>query len=213
MQERTRSTTIIAPRKRWRDRSGRTLIIKGTAVFLVLVFATISLHGNWPIALLWVGSGVGLWGLSDLLRRRRERAEILKDVEAMSDEEFRRYAADLLRAQSYGAHRATGPEGRRVDFLLTQGRTSLVCRLQRQEHRVGKGVVVETLATLEAYGCGRAMLVTNQLFTLPARSLARRKGCVLIDRKGLATLVAQHRQGHRVLAFHREETARLRRRK
>src|SRR4029077_13070248 len=105
MQERTRSTTVVAPRKRWRDRSGRTLIIKGTAVFLVLVFATISLHGNWPIALLWVGSGVGLWGLSDLLRRRRERAEILKDVEAMNDEEFRRHAVDLLRAQGYVAHR------------------------------------------------------------------------------------------------------------
>src|SRR5215510_14625629 len=102
MQDRARSTTLVAPRKTWRDRSRRTLIIKGTAAFLVFVFATISLHGNWPMALLWVGSGVGLWGLSDLLRRRRERAEILKDVEAMSSEEFRRYAADLLRAQGYG---------------------------------------------------------------------------------------------------------------
>jgi hypothetical protein len=35
----------------------------------------------------------------------------------------------------------------------------------------------------------------------------------LIDRAGLANLVAQHRQGHRVLPFEREETARLRRRK
>jgi restriction system protein len=213
MQERTRSTTIVAPRKRWRDRSGRTLIIRGTAAFLVLVFATISLHGNWPVALLWVGSGVGLWGLSDLLRRRRERAEILKDVEAMSDEEFRRYAADLLRAQGYVAHGATGLEGQRVDLLLARGRASFICRLQRQERRVGKGVVAEVLAVLEASGYGHAMIVTNQLFTLPARNLARREGCVLIDRRGLATLVAQHRQGHRVLAFHREETARLRRRK
>ncbi len=213
MQERARSTTIVAPRKAWRERTGRALVLKGTAAFLLLVFATIFLHGNWPIALLWVGGGVGLWGLSEMIQRRRERAEILRDVDAMNDEEFRRYAADLLRAQGYGAHRATGPEGQRVDFLLTRGRASFVCRLQRQEWRVGKAVVAETLTTLEVYGCGRVMIVTNRLFTLPARNLARREGCVLIDRRGLATLVAQHRQGHRVLAFHREETARLRRRK
>jgi len=36
---------------------------------------------------------------------------------------------------------------------------------------------------------------------------------VLIDRKGLASLVAQYRQGHRVLAFDREEVLGLRRRK
>src|SRR2546422_5918330 len=109
MKERVRSTTIVAPRRAWRDRTGRALVIKGTAAFLLLVFATIFLHGNWPMALLWVGGGVGLWGLCDLLRRRRERTEVLRDVEAMSDEEFRRYAADLLRAQGYVAHRATGP--------------------------------------------------------------------------------------------------------
>jgi restriction system protein len=165
------------------------------------------------MALLWVGGGAWLWGLSDLAWRRRERAEILRDVEAMRDEEFRRYAADLLRAQGYVAHWATGPDGQRVDFLLIRGRTSFVCRLQRQEQQVGKDVVAEALAAREACGCGRVMIVTNRLFTLAARSLAHREGCVLIDRKGLATLVAQHRQGHRVLAFHREETVRLRRRK
>jgi len=162
---------------------------------------------------LWVGGGSGLWGLSDLAWRCRERAEILRDVEAISDEEFRRYVADLLRAQGYMIHLATGGEGQRVDFLLTRGRASFVCRLQRQERRVGKDVVAEVLTMREAYGCGRVMIVTNRLFTLPARNLARCEGCVLIDRRGLATLVAQHRQGHRVLAFHREEAARLRRRK
>lgn len=213
MQDRARSTTLVAPRKTWRDRSCRTLIIKGTAVFLVFVFATISLHGNWPMALLWVGGGIGLWGLSELVRRRRQRAEILRDVEAMSDEGFRRHAVDLLRAQGYMAHRATGLEGQRIDLLLARGRASFVCRLQRQERRVGKSVVAEVLAVLEASGYGHAMIVTNRLFTLPARHLARREGCVLIDRIGLATLVALHRQGHRVLAFHREEAGRLRKRK
>jgi len=214
MKERVRSTTIVAPRRTWRDRTGRVLVLKGTAAFLLLVFATIFLHGNWPMALLWVGGGAGLWGLADLLRRRRERAEILKDVEAMNAEEFRRYAADLLRGQGYVVNRNARPtEGQRADLLLTRGRMSFVCRLRRQEQRVGKSVVTEALAALEVYECTRAMILTNQLFTLPARSLARREGCVLIDRKGLATLVAQYRQGHRVLTFQRQEVARLRKRK
>src|SRR3979411_2180639 len=101
MKEPVRSTTLVAPRRRWRDRTGRVRLIKGTAAFLLLVFATIFLHGNWPMALLWVGGGAGLWWLSNLLQRQRERTEILKDVEAMNDEEFRRYATDLLRTQGY----------------------------------------------------------------------------------------------------------------
>jgi len=214
MKEGIRSTTIVAPRRAWRDRTGRALVIKGTSAFLLVVFATILLHGNWPLALLWIGGGAGLWGVADLRRRRRERTEILKDVEAMSDEEFRRYAADLLRAQGYVVNRNAWPaEGQRADLLLTRGRMSFVCRLQRQEQRAGKGVVLGALTALEVYGCARAIILTNQPFTLPARSLAHRQGCVLIDRKGLATLVAQYRQGHRVLTFQRQEVARLRRRK
>ncbi|MBI3796418.1 MAG: restriction endonuclease [Deltaproteobacteria bacterium] len=214
MNERVRSSTIVAPRRRWRDRTGRGLVLKGTAAFLLLVFATIFLHGNWPIALLWVGGGAGLWWLSGVLRRQRERAEILKEVEAMSDTEFRRYAADLLRAQGYIVNRNTWSlEEQRAALLLTRGRTSFVCRLQRQEQRVGKGVVAEVLAALERYEGARGIILTNSFFTLPARNLARRESCVLIDRRGLATLVAQHRQGHRVLTFQREEIARLRKRK
>jgi hypothetical protein len=214
MNERVRSTILVAPRRMWRDRTGRALVLKGTAAFLLLVFATIILHGNWPMALLWVGSGSGLWGVSALLRRKRERAEILGEVEAMSDVEFRQYAADLLRAQGYVVNRhISAIEEQRADLLLTRGRSSFLCRLRRQEQRVGKDVVREVLAALERYEGARGIIVTNRAFTLPARSLARRERCILIDRRGLATLVAQHRQGHRVLTFQREESARLRKRK
>jgi hypothetical protein len=194
----------------WVGRNTRPLIIKGTAAFLLLVFATVSLHGNWPVALLWVSGGTGLWGLCATLQRRRERALILQDVEAMTDAEFLRYAADLLRAQGYTVHQV----GRSAeDLLLARGRENLVCQLRRQPGRVGEGTVKGVLTAMRAYGCGRAMILANQLFTRRARRLARREGCVLIDRKGLASLVAQYRQGHRVLAFDREEVLGLRRRK
>lgn len=195
------------------NRSARTLLLRGTAIFLLLVFATIFLHGNWPVALLWVSGGVGLWALFEERKRRRERADMLSEVEAMGEEQFQSYIAALLCAQGYGVLKTTGPRSRHIDFLLTRGKGSCVCRLQRQTRRVCRSVVAEVLAGMEMYGCGNAIIVTNRRFTLPARLLARQVGCVLIDCSGLASLVAQHRHGHRVLPFHREETARLRRRK
>lgn len=213
MQEHSPSRIVVAPRTARSSKNAYTWVIKGTATLLLLVLATVFLHGNWPVALLWVSGGIGLWGLLDTLRRQRERAAILQDVEAMPDGAFLRYAADLLRAQGYGVHAVGRAPEPRVDLLLTQGREHFVCRLQRQRRRVGKEVVTGALAAMETHGCGRAMVLANQSFTRAARRLARRAGCVLIDREALATLVVQHRQGHRVLAFHREETARLRRRK
>jgi restriction system protein len=195
------------------NRSVRTLLLRGTAVFLLLVFATIFLHGNWPVALLWVSGGVGLWALFEERKRQRDRADMLSAVEAMGEDQFQSYTADLLRAQGYGVLKTAGLGSRHIDFLLTRGKGNCVCRLQRQTRQVCRSVVAEVLAGMEMYGCENAMIVTNQRFTLPARLLARQFGCVLIDRTGLANLVAQHRHGHRVLPFHREETARLRRRK
>jgi len=213
MKERARSTIIMSPRKGWRERTVRTLIIKGTAAFLLLVFATIFLHGNWPVALLWVSVGIGLWGLSEVIRQRRERMEILADVDAMSEEEFLRYATDLLRTQGYSVHKTVRSGAPYIDLLLNRGGISFACRLQRRGRRVGMSVVNETLTGMKAYGCERAMVFTLWWFSLPARLLARRGYCVLIDRTDVVNLVVQHRRGHRVLAFHREETAGLRRRR
>src|SRR3712207_1778142 len=123
MQGRSRSTVVA--RRTWPSKNTRTLALKGTAVFLLLVFATVSLHGNWLIALFWVGGGVGIWILADAVRRRRERTSLLREVELMDDEAFLRYAADLLRAQGYVAHKAIRPVDRRVDLLLTRGRESV----------------------------------------------------------------------------------------
>jgi len=213
MNERAHSTIIMASRKGWRDRTARTLIVKGTAAFLLLVFATILLHGNWPAALLWVSGGLGLWGLSEIVRQSRGRAEILGDVEAMSEEQFLVYAADLLRTQGYVIHKAVRSDNLHIDLLLNRGRMSFACRLQRQGRRIGMRVVAEALTGMAAYRCSRAMVLTTQRVTLPARIVARRTRCVLIDRVVLANLVVQYRRGHRVLSFPQKETTGLRWRK
>ncbi|MGH7965858.1 MAG: restriction endonuclease, partial [Candidatus Binatia bacterium] len=189
----------VTERKTWTGKNPtRMLIMKSTAAFLLFVFATILLHGNWPVALTWMSGGLGIWVLWSARQHRRARAAILGKVDAMTPEEFARYTADLLHAQGYTVHRTFD---RRVDLLLTRGRESFACRLQRQQKKIGEDIVADALAGVTAHGCGRAMVLTNHLFTYRARSLARREGCVLIDRESLADLVAQYRQGHRVLVF------------
>ena len=199
--------TITARKTSTGNNATRVLVMKGTAVLLLFVLATILLHGNWLAALTWMSGGLGLWVLWSAAQHRHQRATILSEVDAMPAEEFLPYAADLLRAQGYLVQKAGRPLDHRVDLLLTRGKESLVCRLQRQQTKVGADVVADVLTGAQTHRRGRAMVLTNQMFTYRARSLARREGCVLIDRENLADLVAQYRQGHRVLAFHREGEA------
>jgi HJR/Mrr/RecB family endonuclease len=213
MKERSHSKAVVSPQKVWVKKHTRTWGIKATAAVLLLVFITILLRGNWPIAFLVVSAGMGLWGFLDVRHHRRARAAILHEVEAMDDGQLLAYAADLLRTQGYTVHKANPSLDSRTDLLLTRGKTHLLCRLQRQSGWVSRNAIAGALAATHAHGCTRAMIVTNQAFTRSARSLARQNDCVLIDGDALASLVLQHRQGHRVLVFHREEAARIRRRK
>lgn len=206
--------TVTASKTRTGKNPTRVLVMKGTAALLLFVFATILLHGNWPVALTWMSGGLGLWVLWSAGQHRRKRAAILSEVDVMTTEEFSRYVADLLRAQGYIVQKVSRPLDHRTDLLLARGRESFACRLQRQQQRVGEDAVVDVLAGAATHGCGRAMVLTNHLFTYSARGLARREGCILIDRESLADLIVQYRQGHRVLAFHREgEASGMRRRK
>jgi len=123
----------------------------------------------------------------------------------MTDAEFSRYAADLLRAQGYEvaplAH--SSPPG--TDFLLVRGTERRLGRVFRHTRPLTDSVVAEVLSAGHAQGCDGGLVLANQPFSLRARTLARREDCILIDHEDLITLVAQYRQGHRVLAFQRPQ--------
>jgi hypothetical protein len=213
MKGRSRSKAVVVPQKARTRKSSREWIVRATAALLLIVFVTVLLRGNWPLALLVIGAGVGTWGFLDVRNRRRERTAVLEDVDRMEESRFLTYAADLLRSQGYTIHKPNRPLDSCADLLLTRGKTHFLCRLQRQSGSVARNVVTGTLAAMHVYGCTRAMVIANQRFTRSARSFARQNDCILIDRGGLANLVLQHRQGHRVIVFHCEEASRLRRRK
>lgn len=213
MHQRARSPVTL--HRAWTEkRSLRPWLKKGTAALLLFVFTTVILHGNWPVALTWMSGGLGLWVLWDVIQRRRGRAAVLQEADTANAEAFVHYAAALLGAQGYVVQKPTRPLDHRVDLLLMRGKEHVACRLQQQAEIVDTQTVIETLAGMEAQGCERALVLTTHFFTRSARALADRKGCILIDREGLADLVLQYRQGHRVLLFPRErEVGGLRRRK
>jgi restriction system protein len=213
MKGRPRSPVVVTQQKTRVKKSLRALGIRVTAALLLFVFATIFLRGNWLVALFVTGGGIWLWSVLAARRKWHARAAVLHDVDAMDDGQFVAYAAELLKVQGYTVHKATRSADWHADLLLTRGKTHLLCRLHHQAGRVDRKTVVGALAAMHAHGCTRAMVVANQPFTRAARYFARQNDCVLIDREGLANLVLQYRQGHRVLAFPREEAAGIRRRK
>ncbi len=194
---------IIDQRLRQKKRV-RGLTFKVTAALVLVAFTTVVFHGNWFLAVVLIGGGLGAWELYEEQDRRRQRLSLLRDLETRSEEDFLRYVTDLLRAQGYGILKARQAENRRADLLLmTRGAESIACRLLRG--RVTTAEIDKTLTAMRLYGCQRSMVMTSRAVTVFARYVARRAGCLIIDRWDVVQLMAQYRQGHRVYAFQSAE--------
>lgn len=213
MQEPSRSIVVVAPTARWQGRNFRAGLVRGTAACLLVIFTTICLHGNWPLALGLLSLGGAFWRLNEMWQRYCKLADILDDVDAMSPPEFTDYVAELLRTQAFtvlGNRRAVGPC---ADLLLTRGKEYLACWLQPDRRPLRIDTVAHAAAAVQGHAGWRALVLTSQRLTVGAWYRARREGCMLITRDTLASMVLQHRRGHKVIAFPREEATGMRGRK
>ena len=187
--------------------------MKITAVLLLAVFVTVSLHGNWRVALLLLCAGAGMWWLKSLWRRYSDREETLVNVDDMSVEEFSRYVRELLQAQGYSVFALGKRKGPSADLFFSLGKEHFACWVQHRGRATDVEMVARAVAMTQAHHGWRAMIVSSRPCTVSARIRAQREGCVLIHRGGLANLVTQYRKGHKVIAFSVEEKAHLRGRK
>jgi hypothetical protein len=213
MQEQPRAITVVAPRKTWRGKTRRALLFRSTAAFVLVVFMTLLFHGNWPLALLCLCGGIGLWEVRESVHQRRERTAILSDVDAMTTGEFRHYAAELLRAQGYTILRTGRSLDPRADLFLSRGKKTIACWLHHGTKNQSTAVVERALVATRGHNDSRVMILASQPLTWRARTLARQEGFLLIDRETLANMVVQYRRGHKVLVLYHEETNGLRTRK
>jgi hypothetical protein len=185
-------------------KSVRTVTLKVTAALVLVAFTTVVFHGNWVLAVVLIGGGIGAWKLYEEQERHRQRLSLLQEIEARDEGEFLCSVTDLLRAQGYGILKARQADHRRADLLLMmRGDESVACRLLRR--RVTAEEITHTLTAMHLHGCQRSMVITSRAVTLSARYVARRAGCIVIDRWDVVHLIMQYRQGHRVYAFQHAE--------
>ena len=213
MRNSSRPTSIAPLHKRWQGAGLKVVGVKITAAFVLLTFLTMLFHGNWPLALMLVSSGIGFWWLNDVWQRRCERLEVLADMQDMSASKFTQYAAELLRAQGYAVLNRNAASGSQEDLVLTRGKEYIACWLHYGSRPARTETVAKAVAGVQARAGWRAMVLSSRRFTVSAWYRARREGCMLITPDTLANMITQYRRGHRVIAFPREEAADLRDRK
>ena len=208
-----KSPAKVVHRESWVHKPLRGGVLKVTAVFVLLVFTTMVLHGNWRLAGVLIAGGFCLWLVVESIQERRWRAVLLRHVETMEEEEFLRFMTELLRSQGYGVLKASQAVTSGIDLLTMRGEDNFACRLLRHRCSIRRADIIATLHGMKDVGCGRGMIVSTGRVTVAARRLAQRTECVVLDRDALAHLISQYQQGHRVFTFPREEADRLRKRK
>ena len=147
-------------------------------VFIIAVFVVIAYLVYWPIAIL-------LAVLGAIFRRLRtvKMNHSLFDIDNLDWSEFEQYVAKILIEKGYLNVRTTEKYDLGIDVIAEKD--GIVWGIQVKHYRslVTIEAVREAVAALKAYNCDRAMVVTNSIFTEPAKELAMCNDCALIDRK------------------------------
>lgn len=150
------------------------------------------LHGliaAWPIWLL-----LALFAASALVvglyRRRLIARSGLKDIDAMSGNDFERYLAILFSKLGYQVQRTASHGDFGADLVTSRKRERVAVQAKRRRRRVGVKAVQEAVAAKGYYSCDKAIVVTNSFFTRQAAKLADRNGVDLWDRYRLAKEMA-----------------------
>ena len=106
----------------------------------------------------------------------------LFDIDSLDWSEFEQYVAKIFIEKGYINVRTTEKYDLGIDVIAEKD--GIVWGIQVKHYRslVTIEAVREAVAALKVYNCDRAMVVTNSMFTEPAKELAMCNDCVLIDR-------------------------------
>jgi HJR/Mrr/RecB family endonuclease len=106
-------------------------------------------------------------------------------VDAMSGIEFERYVANLLPRQGYNHIQLTEHYDLGLDIIAEKEDELWGIQVKCYSGPVKIAAIRQVVAALKHYGCDRAMVVTNNSFSLPAQNLAKSNNCLLVDRQQL----------------------------
>jgi restriction system protein len=113
-------------------------------------------------------------------------------VDTMSGEDFERYICNVLRKQGYSGIRLTEKYDYGVDIIASKDGIKWGIQAKRYSGLVKAAAVRQVVTGLSVYGCDRAMVITNSVFSKVAIKLAKSNECLLVDRELLARLAAEY---------------------
>ncbi|MFZ1258409.1 MAG: restriction endonuclease [Candidatus Saccharimonas sp.] len=112
----------------------------------------------------------------------------LSEVDAMDGLVFEKYVANLLMQHGYSNISLTEQYDYGVDIIATRDGICWGIQVKRYSGLVKADAVRQVVTGLRLYGCDRAMVITNSVFSRAAVQLADSNDCVLIDRDGLTRM-------------------------
>jgi hypothetical protein len=122
------------------------------------------------------------------------RSVQLAHVDAMKGHEFEHYVARLLRNEGYRDVQVTQASGDfGVDITAWRGPQKFAVQVKRYSKNVDRSAVTDAVAGVKAYGCHKAMVVTNRFLTQAARRYAVSTECEIVDRGVLVQWIDRFR--------------------
>lgn len=129
--------------------------------------------------------------------QQKLRALTLSSIDTMDPLEFERYVAKLLAHQGFYNITLTERYDYGIDIVAHKDGITWGVQVKRYSNLVKAEAVRQTVTALIRYKCDRGMVVTNNVYSRPARELAADNKCVLIDRDILSEWILRFQQGNK----------------
>lgn len=113
----------------------------------------------------------------------------LTHVDDMDGIEFDSYVAGVLKNCGYTNIEITEKYDYGVDIIAIKNGVRWGIQVKRNSGLVKADAVRQVVTGLRLYGCDRAMVITNSVFSNVAIQLAKSNQCVLIDRNILVKMI------------------------
>ena len=114
-----------------------------------------------------------------------EKPKTFTDIDAMTGFEFEDFIVDLFTKLGYVVEKKKRSREQGLDLLLLKHGERIAVQAKRNKRPIGNKGVQEANAARMYYSCQRAIVVTNSVFTKPAKQLAARCYVELWDREVL----------------------------
>ena len=122
-------------------------------------------------------------------RLRIKKVFTMSDIDNMGGVKFEYYLADILRKLGYKDVIVTEKYDLGIDIIAIKDGVTWGIQAKRYNSMVKASAVRAAYTALSHYGCERALVVTNNYYSNPAKTLAASTSTILVDRDELARWV------------------------